>query len=85
MPKSELKYLVPNICATIPLVGGTVDNQKSPKVIPKIIEFSIDGGENIKTHILNDYNENKLQVQLLSLQQGTTQDVNTMKPTKTCR
>ena len=36
----------------MPLVGGTVDNHSSPKVIPKIIELSIDGGENIKIHIL---------------------------------
>ena len=46
-----LKYLVPKICATIPLVGGTVDNHKSPKVIPKIIEFINEGGEKISRDI----------------------------------
>ena len=51
MPKRELKYLVPNICATIPLVGGTVDNHNSPKEIPKIIDIIFDGGEKIKIAI----------------------------------
>ena len=34
-----LKYFVPKICATIPLVGGTVESHKRPNVIPKIIEL----------------------------------------------
>ena len=52
IPKSEFKYFVPKICATIPFVGGTVDNQRSPKVIPKIIELNIEGGEKINIKIL---------------------------------
>ena len=28
---------MPKICATMPIVGGTVDNHKKPKVIPKMI------------------------------------------------
>ena len=51
MPKRELKYLVPNICATIPLVGGTVDSHNSPKEIPKTIDIMFDGGEKIKIAI----------------------------------
>ena len=35
--------MVPKICATIPFVGGTVESHKSPKVIPKIIEFKSEG------------------------------------------
>ena len=52
MPNNVLKYFVPKIWATIPLVGGTVDNQSNPNVIPKIIEFSNEGGEKINIHIL---------------------------------
>ena len=48
MPKRVLRYFVPNIWATIPLVGGTVESQSNPKVIPKNIEIYIEGGENIK-------------------------------------
>ena len=47
-----LKYFVPNIWATIPLVGGTVESHKSPNVTPKIIELIRDGGEKINTQIL---------------------------------
>ena len=35
------------MCATIQLVGGTVDSHKKPKVIPKIIELSTLGGKKI--------------------------------------
>ena len=42
---------MPKICATIPFVGGTVDNQSKPKVIPKTIDINIDGGEKIKIAI----------------------------------
>jgi hypothetical protein len=31
----------------MPFVGGTVDNHKKPKVIPKIIELITLGGKNI--------------------------------------
>ena len=48
---------MPNIWATIPLVGGTVESHNKPKVTPKIIEFIIEGGEKIKTHILTALNE----------------------------
>ena len=51
MPKRELKYLVPNICATIPLVGGTVDSHNNPKEIPKTMDIIFDGGEKIKIAI----------------------------------
>ena len=51
MPNKVLRYFVPNICATMPLVGGTVDNQSRPSY-PKIIEFNRDGGEKINTQIL---------------------------------
>ena len=51
IPKRELKYLVPNICATIPLVGGTVDNHNNPKEIPKTMDIIFDGGEKIKIAI----------------------------------
>ena len=47
-----LKYFVPKICATIPLVGGTVESHKSPNVTPKIIELTSDGGEKINTQML---------------------------------
>ena len=47
-----LKYLVPNICATIPLVGGTVDNHNTPNVIPKKIDVYNDGGKNINIEII---------------------------------
>ena len=57
MPNRVLKYLVPKIWATIPFVGGTVESHKSPKVIPKIIEFIRDGGEKINIQILIALNE----------------------------
>ena len=52
MPKSVLKYLVPKICATIPFVGGTVESQTIPKVIPKKMDIPRDGGEKIKIEII---------------------------------
>ena len=52
MPNKVLKYLVPKIWATIPFVGGTVESHKSPKVIPKIIEFNKDGGEKMNIQML---------------------------------
>ena len=42
---------MPNIWATIPLVGGTVDSHKIPKVIPKNIDINKEGGENINIAI----------------------------------
>ena len=39
IPNKELKYFVPKIWATIPLVGGTVESHKRPNVTPKIIEL----------------------------------------------
>ena len=38
---------MPKICATIPTVAGTVDNQRIPKLAPKIIEFIVLGGVKI--------------------------------------
>ena len=52
MPKSVLKYLVPNIWATIRFVGGTVESQSIAKVIPKKIYMPKDGGENMKMAII---------------------------------
>ena len=43
-------YLVPNIWPTIPLVGGTVANQRKPNVIPKIIALNTLGGKKNKIH-----------------------------------
>ena len=51
IPKRELRYLVPNIWATIPFVGGTVDNHSNPKEIPKTMDIMFDGGEKIKIAI----------------------------------
>ena len=51
MPNRELRYLVPKICATIPFVGGTVDNQSKPKDTPNTIDIVIDGGEKMKIAI----------------------------------
>ena len=48
IPNNVLKYFVPNICATIPLVGGTVESHKNPKVTPNTTELKILGGKNIK-------------------------------------
>ena len=39
---------MPNICATIPFVGGTVESHNIPNVIPNKIDINIDGGEKIK-------------------------------------
>ena len=36
----------------MPLVGGTVESQIMPKVIPKKIDIVNDGGENIKIEII---------------------------------
>ena len=36
-----LKYFVPKIWATIPLVGGTVESHNNPKLTPKIILYMI--------------------------------------------
>ena len=35
------------MCATIPLVAGTVDNQRKPKLAPKIKELILLAGKNI--------------------------------------
>ena len=45
------RYLVPKIWATIPLVAGTVDNHKIPKLAPNIIEVIVLGGVKINRHI----------------------------------
>ena len=47
-----LKYFVPNICATIPLVGGTVDSHNIPNVTPKKIDEYMDGGRNMNIEII---------------------------------
>ena len=41
------KYFVPNMCATIPLVAGTVDSHKKPKLAPKINALTLVAGKNI--------------------------------------
>ena len=51
IPNSELKYFVPKIWATIPLVGGTVDSHNIPKVIPNNTDINNDGGEKINIEI----------------------------------
>ena len=38
------KYLVPNICATIPLVGGIVANHKIPNKTPNVRAVKVDAG-----------------------------------------
>ena len=51
---------MPKICATIPFVGGTVDNHNIPKVIPKNIDMNNEGGKNINmliTIALKKYNK----------------------------
>ena len=35
------------MCATIPLVAGTVDNHKKPKLAPKINALILLGGKNL--------------------------------------
>ena len=47
MPNNKLKFLVPNICATIPLVAGTVANHKSPKVVPNNTADKFEAGRKI--------------------------------------
>ena len=42
---------MPNMCATIPLVAGTVDSHKKPKVAPKIKALRLLGGRNINKTI----------------------------------
>jgi len=39
------------MCATIPLVAGTVDNHKKPKLAPKINALILLGDKKIKKHI----------------------------------
>ena len=51
MPYKSPKYLVPNICATIPLVACTVDNHKKPKLAPKINELILLAGRNMNKMI----------------------------------
>ena len=41
------------MCATIPLVAGTVDNHKKPKVAPKINELILLAGKNMNRIIDN--------------------------------
>jgi len=36
------------MCATIPFVGGTVDNHKKPKVTPQNYRVKYTGGKKIK-------------------------------------
>ena len=50
-PYNNPKYFVPKICATIPLVAGTVDSHKIPKLAPKKIEPKVLGGKKINKHI----------------------------------
>ena len=46
-PYNNPRNLVPKIWATIPTVAGTVDNQRIPKLAPKIIELIVLGGVKI--------------------------------------
>ena len=39
-------YFVPNICATIPLVGGIVASHKIPNKTPNVKAVNIDEGKN---------------------------------------
>ena len=55
-----LRYLVPKICATIPLVGGTVDSHNVPKVIPNKIEENMEIGEKINAAIITALKEYKI-------------------------
>ena len=41
------KYFVPNICATIPLVAGTVESHKKPKLAPNKNALKLLAGVNI--------------------------------------
>ena len=43
----NLNIFVPNMWATIPLVAGTVDNHKKPKLAPKIKALILLAGKNI--------------------------------------
>ena len=42
------KYFVPNKCATIPLVAGTVESHKKPKLAPNKKALILLAGVNIK-------------------------------------
>ena len=42
------KYFVPNICATIPLVAGTVESHRKPKLAPNKNALIFVAGVNIK-------------------------------------
>ena len=46
MPNNVPKYFVPNICATIPFVGGIVANHKIPNKTPKASAVNVDEGKN---------------------------------------
>jgi MFS family permease len=48
IPYNIPRYLVPNMCATIPLVAGTVDNHKKPKLAPNKNALILLAGVNIK-------------------------------------
>ena len=45
------------MCATIPLVAGTVDNHKKPKLAPKIKALILLAGKNINNTIDNPLKE----------------------------
>ena len=45
------KYFVPNICATIPLVAGTVESHKKPKLAPNKNALKLLAGVKIKRMI----------------------------------
>ena len=51
MPNNIVKFLVPNIWATIPFVAGTVANHKIPKETPKAMAVIFDAGKSINTSI----------------------------------
>ena len=43
--------MVPKICATIPLVAGTVESHRKPKLAPNIIEEILLGGKKMNKQI----------------------------------
>ena len=48
MPYKSPRYFVPNMWATIPLVAGTVESHKKPKLAPNKNALTLLAGVNIK-------------------------------------
>ena len=45
IPKRSDKFFVPNICATMPLVAGTVASHNKPKEVPNKIADKFEAGK----------------------------------------